>query len=150
MKRVLLFILFIFSCSGAYAQSVDFSMGQVVGEPVMISQIKVGMPIDIKSVVITPFGGWKTYSQGGVTYYDQHPFIDRYDIGIEIEWKGFYCTAAHYCMHNVLSFYTSNNYTDQITPRHDSRWTPAGTWGTQLTTVTIGYKKTFNHLVLWE
>jgi hypothetical protein len=138
MKKILVALAISLGASTAYAQVVDVSYGRAMDSNTFFTQTTIGLPIVIaKTVTVTPFFGWKTWSE-----YDSglsgKPFRDTYTVGGKMEWNNFYVDVYHFCTHDVVS----NNVSYEYRYQRD-------TWMQAQTIVSIGYKKTFNTLELF-
>jgi hypothetical protein len=142
-----LFMLWIFPAH-CHAQTIDMSFGQVVNSPLSernIYRMKIQISEDIiyKWLTVTPYGGWDTWSKWqGANILSGAPFRETYSVGIKATlFDSWYVDFNHYCSHNVIS---SQDKRAEVCTYENVHWIPSNQWDRALTTVTIGYKKTFS------
>jgi hypothetical protein len=142
---ILFFWFFTPKCN---AQTIDMSFGQVVNSPLgerNIYRMKIQISEDIiyKWITVTPYGGWDTWSKWqGSNILNGAPFRDTYTIGIKTTlFDSWYVDFNHYCSHNVIS---ADDKRSEVCTYENIHWIPSNQWDKSLTTITVGYKKTFS------
>jgi hypothetical protein len=141
IKMIVVISFILFSSKSIFSQSIDIAYGRVFDYPKMFTiDCKVGLPILIhKEVLVTPYGGWKTWAMWSKSSGD--PFRDTYQIGTKIEYQNFYIDFNHYCTHDVVGDYMDDE------PVSNGKWMYGKQWDQHMTTINFGYKKTFD---TWE
>jgi hypothetical protein len=126
-----------------HAQTIDMSFGQVTNMNVYRMKIQVSEDITWKWLTVTPYGGFDSYaSWTGYNIMNGSPFRDTYSMGIKTTiYDNWSIDFSHQCTHDVIN----SHYPDgSVYP--DSKW-KGHTWDSNLTIITVGYKKKFSS---WE
>jgi len=141
LSKMIFISLFLLTSKSLFSQSIDIAYGRVFDYPKMFTiDCKVGLPILIhKQVLVTPYGGWKTWAMWDKN--TGNPFRDTYQIGMKIEYKNIYVDFNHYCTHDVVGDYVNG------VPVDNDKWIHGKQWDQHMTTISFGYKKTFD---TWE
>jgi hypothetical protein len=119
------------------------SFGQVVDmgkRDIYRMKIQISEDITYKWITITPYGGWDTWGVRDGNAIKGYPFRDVYTFGIKTTvFHNWYIDINHYCSHDVI---TSRSPIANE-PVQNYRW-KGNIWDSQLTLITVGYKKSFS------
>jgi hypothetical protein len=104
-KNIIFIIIFILLAGGIFAEiHGDVSISNDLNDDAYKARIEISNEIPAGVVKIIPYFVYTNYFATTEKWDSNKPFIDIYEVGVELDVKIFYIKLNHACGHEVISY----------------------------------------------